>query len=190
MGAYTIARIEDSMATPPETRIIRCYNCQGMMRVGAKALSVFCPHCHKRVAVESLRVSGAYPSKLLATCGDICVESAAKLNLDLIGDNIEILGRLNGNVQATGTVEVGAAALVVGNIEAAKIVVRDGGIIRGRCKLAQPRTPAAIKSVEATATPLPTKQEVAQPVAQPLARPSSAAAKPRQLLPPRSVRSE
>jgi cytoskeletal protein CcmA (bactofilin family) len=177
--------------TPAQTQIIRCYNCQGMMRVAAKALSVFCPHCHKRVTVESLRVSGSHPSKLLATCGDITVEAGARLNLDLIGDNVEVLGRLNGSIRATGTVELGSTALVVGNIECANVIVRDGGVIRGRCKLAQRRAvaKAAQPTVVAPAAPVhaPDTSKAAAAINESAASP---AIRPRQLMPPKPVQVE
>lgn len=172
------------------TRIIRCYNCQGMMRVAARALSVFCPHCHKRVTVEDLRVSGAYPSKLLATCGHITVEAGAKLNLDLVCDSAEILGRINGNIRAAGTVELGRTGLVVGDIECRNVVVREGGVLRGRCRPAQRRSP--LKKTASRPDRLPPASEAHRPDPSSASKPSpdtlsmAPAVRPRPLMPPKT----
>jgi hypothetical protein len=109
-----------------------------MMRVASRALSVFCPHCQKRVTLESLRIVGSHPGKSLATCGDILVEPASQLNLELTGNNILIRGRVRGSVTANGLLEVAPTGRVIGDVRAAKIVVRDGGVIQGRCEMTVP----------------------------------------------------
>ena len=136
------------MAGAPTTKIVRCCHCRGMMKVPARAFSVFCPHCQKRAPLENLRIVGSHPGKSLATCGDITVEATAKLNLSIIADNVTVHGRIRGDVQANQTVEVGATAQVIGNINAAKIIVHDGATIEGLCTMAglsrvEPPTPGA-----------------------------------------------
>jgi cytoskeletal protein CcmA (bactofilin family) len=139
------------------TKIIRCYNCQGLMRVAERALSVFCPHCQKRVTVESLRITGSHPGRVLATCGDVHVEASAKLNVSLLARNIYVMGRVNGPITATGVVEVGSSGRVIGDIEAAKIVVRDGGVIQGKCIMRSPTQKAKHPPKQPNAaTPKPT----------------------------------
>lgn len=113
------------------TKIARCCHCRGMMRVTARALSVFCPHCQTRVSLEDFRLVAAHPGKKLATSGDILVEKTARLNLDLVGNRIVIHGRVNGAINASDYVEIGATGQVVGNIKAPKLVVRDGGTMQG-----------------------------------------------------------
>lgn len=103
-----------------------------MMRVTARALSVFCPHCQTRVNLEDMRIVGSHPGKKLATSGDILVEPGARLNLELIGNRIVVNGRVNGAVSANEFVEIGPSGLIIGNIKAPKLVVRDGGSIQGR----------------------------------------------------------
>ncbi len=123
----------------PKTKIVRCCLCRGMMRVSARALSVFCPHCQKRISLENLRIVGSHPGKVLATCGDILIESTARLNVSLVGTNIAINGRVKGAVQAEETVDVGTKGHVIGDITAAKILVQDGGKIEGRCQMVVPK---------------------------------------------------
>ena len=115
------------------TRIVRCCHCKGMMRVAAKAISVFCPHCQKRVTLESLRVVGSHPGRTLATCGDILVEPGSLLNLEITADNVIVRGRVCGSVSANETIEVTSTGQIIGDVKARKIIVRDGGVIQGHC---------------------------------------------------------
>ncbi len=133
------------MALKPNTKIVRCCHCRGMMRVSARAMSVFCPHCQKRAPLESFRITGAHPGRTLSTCGDIHVEETASLNLDIVGTNVYINGRVRGAVTAAETLDIGPAGHVIGDVKAGRVVVQAGGVLEGRCEmtaLARPR-PAA-----------------------------------------------
>lgn len=151
----------EPLTTAGKTKIVRCVDCRGMMRVPARALSVFCPHCQKRVELESLRITGSHPGKRLATCGDIVVEATGWLNAEVVADNVVILGRVRGPVFASNTVEVGPKGHVIGDILAPKIVVREGAVIQGRCQMTRApdveeaplSTPAEKSDDEADAAP-------------------------------------
>jgi len=128
-----------------------------MMRVAARALSVFCPHCQKRVTLESLRIVGSHPGKTLATCGDIFVEPASQLNLEITANNVVVRGRVNGAVNANGRLQVASTGRVFGNVRAARIVVEEGGVIQGRCEMTPsfPVKKADETEQQETATPEP-----------------------------------
>jgi cytoskeletal protein CcmA (bactofilin family) len=124
-----------------------------MMRVSARAMSVFCPHCQKRATLEDLRVAGTHPGKFLATCGDILVEHTSILNLEIVAKNVVIQGRVCGAVTAQESVVVGPTARVIGDVRAPKIVVQDGGVIQGQCEVLSRNTetsspPAASAAAE------------------------------------------
>ncbi len=134
------------MARDPTNRIVRCCNCNGLMRVATRALSVFCPHCQKRVSLEDLRIVGSHPGRGLATCGDILVEPNSRLFLELYARNVVIHGFVKGSVRAQERVEVARTGKVYGDVSAEKIIVHDGGVIQGRCTMtrshpAQPPAP-------------------------------------------------
>lgn len=126
------------MKTGAQTRIVRCCQCRGMMRVTARALSVFCPHCHKRITLEDLRIVGSHPGRSLATCGDILVEPSTTLNLEITAENVVVRGCVRGAIQANVSVEVTPTGRVIGDVRAPKIIVREGGIIQGRCEMTAP----------------------------------------------------
>lgn len=170
------------MSTATNTKIARCCHCRGMMRVTARALSVFCPHCHTRVTLEDLRIVGSHPGKRLATAGDILVEATARLNLELVGNRILIHGRIKGPVHASEYVEIGPTGQVVGDVHAPKLVVRDGGIMQGRFErlaISAPtdRTaPSEVVTIDAAEQPAVVVQEVSEP--------STAGIRPMPLRPP------
>lgn len=108
------------------------------MRVSSRAMSVFCPHCQKRAPLESFRITGSHPGKALATCGDIHVEQTAILNLDICGTNVFVHGRVRGGVSAGSYLEIGPTGRVVGDVKARRIMVRQGGVLEGRCEMTPP----------------------------------------------------
>lgn len=105
------------------------------MKVSARALSVFCPSCQKRVNLEDLRISGTHPGKVLMTCGDILIEPTARLNVDVFGRRVVVHGRVVGQVQANEMVEIASTGRVTGDIRAPKIIVQEGAVISGRCEM-------------------------------------------------------
>lgn len=142
------------MSDAPATKIVRCCHCRGMMRVAAKALSVFCPHCQKRATLESLRIVGSHPGRSLATCGDILVEAPSQLNVEIIANNVTIRGKVNGSVSANECLEVDSTGRIYGDVRAAKLIVRDGGVIQGRIEMLpslSARPPAGKAQMEAVA---------------------------------------
>ena len=156
------------------------------MKVSARALSVFCPHCQKRAALESLRIIGSHPARTLATCGDILIERTARLHLSVIGNNVVIYGHVRGPVVANETVEVGPTGHVLGDITAAKIIVRDGARIDGRCEMtrAAPPDPRHDSPPQHDDTPT-TAGGALPPQETPDARPRRPRVQPRPLQPPR-----
>lgn len=111
------------------------------MRVAARAMSVFCPHCQKRAPLESFRITGSHPGRTLATCGDIYIEKTAILNLEICGSNVFVNGRVRGGVTAGTCLEIGPTGSVIGEIKAARIIVQDGGFLEGRCEMRLARRP-------------------------------------------------
>lgn len=130
------------------------------MRVPARALSIFCPHCQTRVELESLRITGSHPGRRLATCGDIVVETTGWLNAEVVATNVMILGRVRGPVIASKYVEVGPRAQVVGDITAPKIVIREGAVIKGSCRMTRPLEAPADEKPDQCTDVLPSEDEV------------------------------
>lgn len=170
------------MSEQQSARIVRCCHCRGMMRVAARALSVFCPHCQKRVTLESLRIVGSHPGRTLATCGDITVEPASQLNIEITANNVIVRGRVNGPVNANGRLEVAATGQIYGNVRAARIKVEEGGIIQGRCEMTP--TPQVPSRAQPTSKPEhPTEPEHVSTGSDGWSSAAIAAERPRQIRP-------
>src|SRR5882672_9092705 len=120
------------MKNSADTRIVRCWYCKGPMRVAGQALSVFCPHCQKRANLEDLVITGSHPGKALMTCGNIRIESSARLHVEIYANRVLVLGKLRGPIHALESVEIGSTGQVVGDIKAPRIVVQPGGQVEGR----------------------------------------------------------
>lgn len=148
------------MSEAPASKIVRCCHCRGMMRVSARALSVFCPHCQKRATLEDLRIAGTHPGRFLATCGDILVERTSILNLEIVAKNVVVQGRVCGPVTGQESVVVGPTGRVIGDVRAPKIVVQDGGVIQGQCEVLS-QHPAASPKPTGPATNEPASQAAA-----------------------------
>lgn len=148
------------------------------MKVPARALSVFCPHCQKRASLEDLVIVGSHPGKALMTCGDIRIEASARLHVEVLGNRVIVHGRVKGGVTANESVEVGRTGHVLGDIKAPKIVVRDGGVIEGRCEMTiSPVVTAAIPESQAASRDELSEQQPPPTINMP---------RPRPLAPPRS----
>lgn len=118
-----------------------------MLRVSRRVLSVFCPHCQKRLSLEDLTIVGSHPGRTLMTCGDVTVASSASLQLDVFGYRVVVLGRVKGNVTGEVSVEVGPGGRVVGDVRAPRVVVHEGGTLEGRCEMTRSLAAAALDQV-------------------------------------------
>jgi len=157
---------------PAGTRIVRCFHCKGLMKVSARALSVFCPSCQKRVNLEDLRITGTHPGKVLMTCGDILIEPTARLNVDVFGRRVVVHGRVVGQVLANESVEIASTGRVTGDIRAPKIIVQEGAVISGRCEMV--RVDPLFGELRETGAAAGPDQPSGEPASQPTAPPPAA----------------
>jgi len=126
------------------TREITCYRCGHIFAVSGKALSVFCKKCQQRLVLEDLRITASHPGRELTTCGNLVVEPTAKLHIQrIVAENVLVRGRVIASIVARSTLEIASGGRVDGAVEAARLLVRDGGTLRGRCKLTRPAPPPA-----------------------------------------------
>lgn len=129
-------------ASPTALRPITCYRCGHAAPVSAKAMSVFCKKCQQRLVLEDLRITGSHPGRELATCGNVIIESTAKLQIQrVVGQNVLVRGRVVASIVARGVLEIARDGCVDGDVEAARVVIREGAMVRGRCKIVAPPVP-------------------------------------------------
>ena len=85
-----------------QTRSVVCTNCERVSEVASRAMSVFCPHCKKRLILEDYKIKGYYAVTDFATCGDIVVERRGFVVGPVKVENLTIKGKLQGQVTARG----------------------------------------------------------------------------------------
>jgi hypothetical protein len=112
-----------------------CPHCDGSMEVGATSMSVFCPHCRKRVVLEDFRIKTYHAVRLFVTCGDVTVERTGHIAAPIKVGSITIRGTVRGDIQARDKIEIGRTGKLTGDIRARRLVVQEGGILVGRCRV-------------------------------------------------------
>jgi cytoskeletal protein CcmA (bactofilin family) len=69
----------------------------------------------------------------ISTDGAITVSTTARIHGQLNGENLNIGGKVEGNVVAKSKVVLGEMALLKGDISASQIVIEDGARFEGSC---------------------------------------------------------
>ncbi len=121
-----------------QTRQIICIHCGGHNEVGLKAMSVFCKHCSRRLVVEDFQIKGFHAARSFDTCGDVIVEKRGQLAAFVRAKNLVVRGKVKGDVEARGRVEISRTGEVRGNVTAPALVVETGGMIDGQVRIGQP----------------------------------------------------
>lgn len=86
----------------------------------------------------NLRINGKFEGTL-NTKGNLMVGENAIVNADIIGEDMVLGGRVSGRIIATRMVTLTGTAQVNGDIEVPKLVMEEGAIFNGKCKMPQGR---------------------------------------------------
>jgi cytoskeletal protein CcmA (bactofilin family) len=114
---------------------VYCHHCGKELLVSAKAVSIGCPHCNRRISVEDLTVSSYHIRACLETCGSIRVAPTGILQGRVRSRSLQVEGQLRGNVTADDKVSLASGASISGDITARSLEVNSGGIINGFCRI-------------------------------------------------------
>jgi cytoskeletal protein CcmA (bactofilin family) len=93
---------------------------------------------------EDLIVDGRVEGTVTLTESRLTIGASANVAADLSAKDILILGHVQGNVVASGRVELRAGCQVEGDIRALRLAVEDNAVFRGKVDLTQ----AASKQAE------------------------------------------
>jgi len=86
----------------------------------------------------NLRINGKFEGTL-NTKGNLMVGESAIVNADIIGEDMILGGRISGKITASRMVTLTSTAQVSGDIEVPKLVMEEGAIFNGKCKMPQGR---------------------------------------------------
>jgi len=79
---------------------------------------------------EDLVIQGTVKGRI-SLKESLYVESSGVVEADIDTQNVEIAGRVTGNIVASDKVELKAACRVIGDIKAPRILIADGAAFRG-----------------------------------------------------------
>lgn len=119
-----------------------------------------------------LRVDGHLSGKISSTSGTLIVGANGVVDANIEVAIAVIHGTINGDIIATQRLELGRAAKVNGNIQTPSLMIEQGGIFEGSCKMVQMSAAAdkkkdqnqsfdSTKSVNTDVAPKPTNTDVA-----------------------------
>ncbi len=87
------------------------------------------------VCDEDVIIQGHLQGKIDSGDHDLHIEREAKVQADIRGKNITILGKVTGNVTASGKILIGNEAKMIGDLSAPQIAIQDGAKFKGSVKM-------------------------------------------------------
>jgi len=105
--------------------------------------------CGEVKGSEDLIIDGRVEGTVSLSESRLTIGSSANVAADLSAKDILILGQVQGNLAASGRVELRAGCVVEGDIRALRLVVEDNAVFRGKVDLTQ----AVSRGSEAATTP-------------------------------------
>jgi hypothetical protein len=117
----------------PSVRTVQCYFCHRHFDVPAKAMSLSCPWCYRRVRLDDIVVKGECFAKALQTCGRIVVQPKGHVVASLIEGRmgVEVFGSVDGPTRSGIRMFIASGGRVRGNISAPGIYIEPGGTVAG-----------------------------------------------------------
>jgi len=86
---------------------------------------------------EDLIVDGHVEGTVSLSENRLTIGPNASVTADLSAKDVLILGRVHGNIVATGRVELRAGSVVEGDVRALRLAVEDNAVFRGKVDLTQ-----------------------------------------------------
>jgi len=107
-----------------------------------------------------MRVDGHFSGRVTSSSGTLIVGANGKVDANIEVAVAVIHGTINGDIIATQRLELGRAAKVTGNIQTPSLVIEQGAIFEGTCKMVQMNQAAdkAKKDVTKVEEPLDTSR--------------------------------
>src|ERR1700738_5730682 len=92
-----------------------------------------------------LRVDGRFSGRITSGTGTLIVGSGGQVDANVEVSVAQIHGVVNGDIIAGQRIELGRAAKVSGNIQTPSLVIEQGAVFEGSCKMVQLKAAAAPK---------------------------------------------
>ncbi len=123
------------------SKTVVCTHCQNECEVAKRAMSVFCPHCRKRLILEDYAIKNYTSVRELVTCGDVVIEKRGHVRARIKASNLTLKGKIQGDVTARGSVKIGKTAHLIGNLEASVLEIEGGAVLKGFLRIGDATPP-------------------------------------------------
>ena len=100
-----------------------------------------------------LRVDGHLSGRVSSADGTLIVSTGGQVDANIEVSVAQIYGTVNGDVTASKRIELGRVAKVTGNIQTPALVIEQGAIFEGSCRMQQQRDAQAKEEARASAAP-------------------------------------
>ncbi len=131
-----------STARRASVKQVVCTHCERPIEVSRRAMSVFCPHCKKRLILEDFKIRTYYAVREFATCGDIVVERKGHVVAPIKVGNLTVKGKVQGNVTVRGKVVISKTGWFKGEIKAPSLNIENGAVVDGFLRIGRIERPA------------------------------------------------
>jgi cytoskeletal protein CcmA (bactofilin family) len=98
-----------------------------------------------------LRVDGALSGRVASADGTLIVSTNGRVDANVEVAVAQIFGTVNGDIIASKRIELGRVAKVTGNIQTPALVIENGAVFEGNCRMAQVKEQASQPSGDAAA---------------------------------------
>jgi cytoskeletal protein CcmA (bactofilin family) len=109
-----------------------------------------------------LRIDGRFTGRVRSEKGSLIVSAGGVVEANIEVASAKINGTVNGDILATGRVELGRSARVQGNIRTPALVIEEGAVFEGNCRMQAQPEPEPVRAHKAEA-PRPTATASTQP---------------------------
>ncbi len=107
---------------------------------------------------DDLLVDGEIEGSIRLAASRLTVRAEGRIRASVVAQDIIVIGRIEGDIRATGRVELRDGAVVIGDVFAARISIEDGAVLRG----------AVDPSKAGESVPTPSMPPIITKVAEPL----------------------
>jgi excisionase family DNA binding protein len=82
----------------------------------------------------NLRINGNFEGNLQSK-GNLTIGEEGMVEAQIVGDNIVIAGKVKGNIFAKDRLELRPTALLEGDIQAPRLIIQEGAVFIGHCRM-------------------------------------------------------
>ncbi|MBN1401521.1 MAG: polymer-forming cytoskeletal protein [Anaerolineae bacterium] len=83
----------------------------------------------------NIRVDGIYQGRI-ETAGNVIVGPTARVVADIVANMVQVWGAVRGDITAKGRLEILPDGRVWGNVQVVSLLIDEGGMFLGQCKMA------------------------------------------------------